>query len=1443
MHTLPGRLLRTVLATSLGASAVSLASVVVAPSALASPPAVCAGFVPALANGGFESPSVPSGYAFVGSNNSATPAAGIAWDTTDPTKVDEIWHTGYNGVPSDTGTQFAELNANNVGTLSQDLATTPGFTLLWSLAHRGRNGTDTMTVSIGAPGGTLAVQPPSGQLIPDIADGNTAWGHYHGAYTIPAGQTTTRFAFNSVSAAGGNQSIGNFLDSVVFTVAGTACDDTATTLTGVTTPIDVLANDKGNGLSITSVVTPAHGTAAIVNGKINYTPNPGYFGTDTFGYNIVDSFGIADTGTVTVTVPPLPTATPLTSTGAGTATQTATASIPSGGSVTLLSNGSPVTTVTTAGQGTFTLNTTTGVISFAPVLGYTGTATAVPYQLTDAYGQTASSTYTPTVTNPAPPTAGPKTSTGVGTAQQTATLTIPASGSVTLLSNGSPVTTLTVAGQGTYDLNTTTGVVTFSPVFGYSGTATPATYRATDAYGQTASSTYTPTVTPPAGPTAPAKTSTGVGTAQQSVTLAIPTSGSVTLLSNGSPVSTLTVAGQGTYNLNTTTGVVTFNPVLGFAGTATTATYQVTDAYGQTASSTYTPTVTPPAGPTAPAKTSSGVGTAQQSTTLAIPTNGSVTLLNGGTPVTSIALPGKGTYVLDTTTGVVTFTPVLGFAGVAPAASYQITDAYGQTAASTYTPTVTPPAGPTAGPKTSTGVGTTQQSVTLAIPSSGSVTLLSNGSPVTTLTVAGQGTYTLDPTTGVVSFDPVLGFTGVATAATYQASDAYGQTATSTYTPTVTSPTGPSAPAKTSTGVGTAEQSTTLAIPASGSVTLLSNGSPVTTLTVAGQGTYALDATTGVVTFDPVLGFSGAASQATYQATDAYGQTASSTYTPTVTPPAGPTAPVKTSTGVGTARQSTTLAIPASGSVTLLDGLGHATTTLSVPEGVYQLDPATGIVTFDPALSASGPATPAAYRVTDAYHQTASSTYTPTMTLPAPPTATPKTSTGVGTQTQSATLSIPTGGSVTLLDHSGNPVTTRTIDGQGTYVLDPATGLVTFTPVLGYSGTATPAPYRIFNAYAQSDDSTYTPTVTTPPTPAVDPVTSSGIGTTPQSASVTVPAGTSLQLLDPSGAPTTTLTVPGQGTFVLDPTSGHITFTPVLGYDGTPSPVPYQVTDPYGQTGSATYSPSVVPPSAPSPPALTSTGPVVTRQKVTTASAPTTTTTMVNAAGSSGTAITVTGEGTYTFDPSTGNLSFLPVFGFVGAAHPVTYEVTDAYGQTGRATYAATVVPPKAPAPPPKATTGVGTALQAVVLPIPAGGSVRLVDRHGRPVSSLTVAGQGRYSLDTTTGAVTFAPAAGLLGAATPLTYKATDAYGQTGTSTYTPTVLPVTVTNAPHGTAITPEPSTLPFTGGRQSAMLRLAGALFFSGGVLMGLAAWMRRRRLSALAQATAASSGSGA
>ncbi|WP_152926147.1 DUF7507 domain-containing protein [Microbacterium sp. GCS4] len=178
---------------------------IAAPSASAAQdPAQCVGAV-SLSNGGFETPAIGN------ATNKLTPDSQVpGWSTTDAQKVIEIWSSGFLGVPAAQGRQFVELNANTPSRLFEDVATTPGQTFYWSLRHRGRIGTDVMRVMIGAPGGTLV------QSGANLSDGNTAWGTHTGTYTVPAGQTVTRFAFEAVSSAGGNASAGNFLDDITF---------------------------------------------------------------------------------------------------------------------------------------------------------------------------------------------------------------------------------------------------------------------------------------------------------------------------------------------------------------------------------------------------------------------------------------------------------------------------------------------------------------------------------------------------------------------------------------------------------------------------------------------------------------------------------------------------------------------------------------------------------------------------------------------------------------------------------------------------------------------------------------------------------------------------------------------------------------------------------------------------------------------------------------------------------------------------------------------------------------------------------------------------------------------------------------------------------------------------------------------------------------------------
>jgi uncharacterized repeat protein (TIGR01451 family) len=182
----------------LAASAVSNAPAQAAGSAVvAQVPSSCSPAV-SLVNGGFEDPVITPGVAF----SNTVPG----WSTTASDGMIELWRSTTPSAA--TGTQHAELNANQVSTLFQDVTTVPGQTLKWQLQHRGRAGTDVMAVLLGPPSGPLLQQGAA------ISDGNGAWGTHSGLYVVPAGQTMTRFAFQSVSSAGGNPGLGNFLDSI-----------------------------------------------------------------------------------------------------------------------------------------------------------------------------------------------------------------------------------------------------------------------------------------------------------------------------------------------------------------------------------------------------------------------------------------------------------------------------------------------------------------------------------------------------------------------------------------------------------------------------------------------------------------------------------------------------------------------------------------------------------------------------------------------------------------------------------------------------------------------------------------------------------------------------------------------------------------------------------------------------------------------------------------------------------------------------------------------------------------------------------------------------------------------------------------------------------------------------------------------------------------------------
>ena len=541
-------------------------------------------------------------------------------------------------------------------------------------------------------------------------------------------------------------------------------------------------------------------------------------------------------------------------------------------------DGSLVETLTVANEGTYTIDSTTGVVTFKPLATFTGKASPVTIKLTAILGTdtnnanitaTATATYTPTVV-PVKPTAVASQTTGPqGKAQTSAikfdvadtddttvnfakgTVAIDANttksvdlntASVTLLNaDGVAVTSVTVANEGTYTLDTATNVITFQPVATFTGTVTkPVSVRIEDANGTTVTTTYTPTVTD-VTMTAENATSTDVQGKTQTGTPEFETSDSSVTIAKRQlldpttlqPTTSVTIANEGTYTIDPTTGVVTFVPVPTFTGEGTGVTVQATDSNGETATATYKPTVTPIT-ITGENVTSKNIqGESQSEKPLFSSSDKSAPVSNyklvdpatgNPTTATSVTVENVGTYTIDSTTGKVTFQPVATYTGtpapVTVQASATITNEKGEsteiTGTATYTPTVvsvvpTAKESATAGKQgqaqtsqiifdtpdtdattlnfakgeTSEVLGEDGQPKSVALDKSTLTLLDANRNAVTTVTVDGEGTYTLDKTTNVITFQPTEEFTGKATPVRVQIADINATTVTTTYTPTV----------------------------------------------------------------------------------------------------------------------------------------------------------------------------------------------------------------------------------------------------------------------------------------------------------------------------------------------------------------------------------------------------------------------------------------------------------------------------------------------------------------------------------------------------------------------------------------------------------------------------------------------------------------------------------
>jgi CshA-type fibril repeat protein len=200
--------------------------------------------------------------------------------------------------------------------------------------------------------------------------------------------------------------------------------------------------------------------------------------------------------------------------------------------------------------------------------------------------------------------------------------------------------------------------------------------------------------------------------------------------------------------------------------------------------------------------------------------------------------------------------------------------------------------------------------------------------------------------------------------------------------------------------------------------------------------------------------------------------------------------------------------------------------------------------------------------------------------LPALADGKPLTSTGAGLRKQTVVVAVPAGWRLTLDGRSPEYVDT-VLAPQGFYTQDSPTR-VTFTPNVGYLGTAAPVTIRMTGPGGQNRISTYTATVTRPAPPPAPDLKSSGPPRTPQQVGFPLPPGGSHGYVDAPSAEFSLAAISGIATVPgrpMDPTlieaTGFLMFTPRRGFSGVVPAVRYRVTDAYGQTSTGRWTPTV----------------------------------------------------------------------------------------------------------------------------------------------------------------------------------------------------------------------------------------------------------------------------
>ena len=1002
---------------------------------------------------------------------------------------------------------------------------------------------------------------------------------------------------------------------------------------------------------------------------------------------------------------------------------------------------------------------------------------------------------------------------------------------LTLLDASGAETNTVTTDQGVYVLDKVGQTITFTPKKEFVGTATAVNVQIKDMNGTKVKTTYTPTVievTPTgkdsatSGPQGLVQTSPIVfnqrdeedgktvnfDTGDARVALKPET---LRLLNGTDKVTSIKVENVGTYELVNNT--ITFTPVPTYHGTAEGVTVQVEDENGKVVTKKYVPTVTELV-VRSEDKTSTNIqGESQEGTPVFnIPTESNNARVTGHTLVDpsdnrekdSVTVAGKGTFTIDGN-GKVTFTPLPTFKGdvdpITVKATVTITNAKNESATitktATYKPIIVPaeidkaPATsrnlqglvqtgtPTFTPKT-VEVGGVQKTITVQ-PNSYKLVKGETESESLPAYKAGTteqiGTYAINPATGVVTFTPTdKTYTGAVEPVSVQATGSNGVKVQTTYTPAIT----PVTPTK----------------------------EPSATTDVQGKkqvSTIVLDTVETGADKDKTINFNKGSEQG--------------------------------ANGERVNLNPDTL--------TLLNDAGAEVYTLTTDDGEYVLDKTNRTITFTPKKTFVGPAKPVKVQIKDVNGTKVETTYTPTVT---DVTITPKDKTSEGNlgKTQTGTpefeVSSP---DVHITGYKLlNPTGDTPIEGteyedpeQGTYRINPTTGQVTFIPKPGFQGEAKGIKVRATDENGETADAKYTPTVNPFVVIAVDqeskniqglPQEETPTFTLPEDTNATITSRKLVDPADPTKTPKDTVTLDGKGTFRIDG-NGKVTFTPEPAYTGDVPSITVKatitVTNDKGESATidseAHYKPVIVP-------LELEKSPVKTRnlQGLEQKGTPTFTPKTIEVDGVPKTVSIEPGSyklvkdnvevaettipaykkntteqiGTYTLNPSTGEVTFTPTDKtYTGEVEPVAVQVTGSNGVKVQTTYTPEITP-VTPTKEASETTDVQGKQQvsrivldtvetdadkAKTVNFNKGAeqvklnpdTLTLLDASGSETNRVAT-DDGEYVLDKVSNTITFMPKKTFTGQAKPVRVQIKDANGTKVETTYTPTVTDVTMSS-----------------------------------------------------------------